>query len=309
MVKLLWVMAGIGLVGAACTDQQAVREKESERMYYVTSRDLEQELETLPKAIEGYREVAERYPDMPAGKRAHVRQQKLLEVQSVLAGLETVTGDSVIVLYRQANSAAPDYPPVLRKLGKLYSDNLYFLTRTASKVGHNKMASNVLKMWTRQDSLWSAYTFQPLPVDREWRDRLCKQAVDVARMLGKLKRYDEALAVVTRGIQYAVSEDVIARAQVFASYYTFWTSQFEEAIDLAETALSYEHLSDENKARAYHVIGLGYTYVHQDSNELSDLDAAIQALNTSVGINPSNKEAKKLLKTLRLQRQKLAPSA
>ena len=181
MVKIFWVMVGTGLVVVGCTDQQGVRKRESERMYYVTSRDFEQELETLPRAIEGYREIAERYPDTPAGKRAHERREKLLEVQSLLAGLETVTGDSVIVLYRQANSAAHDYQPVLRKVGKFYYDNMYFLARTASKASHNKMASNVLGLWTRQDSLWAAYTFQPSPEDRKWRDRLCKQAVDVAR--------------------------------------------------------------------------------------------------------------------------------
>ena len=136
MVKLLWVMVGIGLVGVGCTDQQAVEEKEAERMYYVISRDLEEDLETLPKAIDGYGEIAERYPDTLAGKRALERQQKLLEVQNRLAGLEAVTGDSMIVLYRQAHSAAPDYPPVLRKLGRLYYDNIYFLSRTAAKKSH-----------------------------------------------------------------------------------------------------------------------------------------------------------------------------
>ena len=41
-----------------------------------------------------------------------------------------------------------------------------------------------------------------------------------------------------------------------------------EAIDLAQKALGYEFLSDADKARAYHVIGLGYTYIHQETEEL-----------------------------------------
>jgi tetratricopeptide (TPR) repeat protein len=161
-------------------------------------------------------------------------------------------------------------------------------------------------MWTEQDSIWSGYTFRHLPVDRKWRDRLCRQAVDIARMLQTFKRFDEALKVVNRGIQYGAGEDVIARARVFASYYSFCTQDSEDAIVLAGDALSYESLSDKDKARAYHVLGLGYTDIYQKTRELSDLDAAIEALNSSVRIAPSNREVKKLLKTLRVERQKLA---
>lgn len=304
MGKYLRVVVGIGLLmGSACTDRQA---EEAERMYYVASRDLEEELKTLPEAIERYGEIAERYPETSAGKQARERRRKLMEAQVLLADIDAVVGDSVIVLYRQAYAIVPDYLPVLRRLGKLYYDNTYYLSRTASKLKSKKMADGVLRMWTEQDSIWSGYTFRHLPVDRKWRDRLCRQAVDVARMLQSFKRFDEALEVVNRGIQYGAGEDVIARARVFASYYAFCTQQSEDAIVLAGDALAYESLADKDRARAYHVLGLAYTDMYQKTRELSDLDTAIEALNSSVRINPSSREVKKLLKTLRVERQKLA---
>jgi tetratricopeptide (TPR) repeat protein len=124
-------------------------------------------------------------------------------------------------------------------------------------------------------------------------------------MLQQFKRYSQALEIVNQGLEYAWSEDTIAHARVFASYYMFWKGQYREAVEVAEQALSYEFLADVDKSRAYHVIGLCYSQIYVETRELSDLDTAIKALNEAVVIDPTMGEAKEMLKGLRIQREKL----
>ena len=72
------------------------------------------------------------------------------------------------------------------------------------------------------------------------------------------REYDLALRVINRGLEYASGEDVIfSQAKVFAAYCTFWRGKaedFQQGVSLAKEALSYEFLSDNDRARAYHVI-------------------------------------------------------
>ena len=72
-------------------------------------------------------------------------------------------------------------------------NNTYLHARTAIRLPESYLANNVLKLWARQDSLWSNYPFRATHWDREWRDRLCQQSLDVARMLQQFKRYSQAL--------------------------------------------------------------------------------------------------------------------
>ena len=124
----------------------------------------------------------------------------------------------------------------------------------------------------------------------------------------EFSEFDRASDVLQRGLHYGNSEDVRAKAKVVAGFCAFRKGKkasLEEGIALSKEALDYEFLSDEDRARAYHVIGLCYTYLHQDSGEMADLDAAIKALNECVNIDNGMADARDLLKTLRQMREKL----
>ena len=305
MGRSFWIGIGIGLlVAVGCADREETREKEADRML-VSARDLEEDLGSLQKAIDRYREISDGYPNTLAGRKAQDRYRGLQQVQLVLSDEGSVPRDSLPALYGRAVEHVPDYFPVLSKLGMIYYNNTYLHARTAIRLPENLLASNVLRLWARQDSLWSNYPFRATHGDREWRDRLCKQALDVARMLQQFEHYGQALEIVNRGLEYAWTEDTIAHARVFASYYMFWKGQYREATEVAEQALSYEFLSEVDKSRAYHVIGLCYSQIYVDSRELSDLDTAIKALNEAVVIDPTMGKAKEMLKGLRVQREKL----
>ena len=308
MRNTIAAIVGMGLLTTlGCADRQARQEKEAERMY-VTTGDLEEDLQTLPEAIARYRNIVERYPDTQAAKKAQERHLKLQEAQKLLAKLETVHEDSLAGFYERVCEVIPDYLAVLKKLGAVYYKDINLTSRTAARFRSKRLAERVLGVWSKQDGLWSGYAFRPISEDRRWRDRLCAQAVDVARMLEEFRRHEEALKVVNRGLEYGVGEDVKAHARVFAAFYTFRMARNREGIALAEDALSYAFLPTEDQARAYHVIGLCYTYLHQETGELADLDAAIEALNMSVNIDSSMKHARDLLKKLRIQRRRLQVS-
>ena len=291
------------LSGWNCSGRGAA-EKEADREFYVVARDLEQDLATLAEAIGRYGELADRHPATEAGQRAGRRHQELVEVQALLSAADTTLTDSLEALYTAVCRAAPGYPPALRQLGQLYYNNTHLSSMTASTLRHGGLADRVMKIWGLQDSLWSGYTFGALPVDREWRNRLCNQALHVAQMLQEFKRFPEALDVVNRGISYTADEGTLARARVYAAYYAYQVSRYREGIELAEQALEFERLGEPDRAKAFHVVGLCYTYLHQDSKSPSDLDAAIRALNQSVVVDPSLKDPRELLKALRKARQR-----
>ncbi len=295
----------VGVLGVfGCQGWNAAAQKEAERQV-VAVRDLEEELGDLPRAIQRYREIAQEFSGTKAGRRAKERYLKLLQVEEILAEIEVRPKEDQLAAYRKACTLLPDYPPSLRKVGVFNFNRTYLYSRTAAKLKDKLTANDVVEVWNEQDRLWSQYTFRATALDREWRDRLCRQAVEVARMLEAFRRYSEASEIVDRGLEYAANEDVKAHARVFASFYTFRKARFKAAIKLAEKALAYEFLSREDRSRAYHTIGLSYTYIHEDTGQLSDLDAGIKALNEAVLIDSSMAEAKRMLKVLRIQRERL----
>ncbi len=303
-LRYMHLYFGILLVLVGCQGRMATQQQEAARQV-LAARDFEEDFADLPRAIERYAEIAQKYPDVDGGIRALDRHRKLKNVLQILTEIDSKSKDDQFVAYARICTLVPDYGPALRKLGTLNFNKTYIHSRAAAKLKHEATAEEVLRVWSQQDSLWSGYEFRATALDREWRDRLCSQALEVARMLEAFRRYDEALEIVDRGLDYAVNEDVKAHAKVFAAFYTFRKARFNESIVLAEEGLSYEFLSKEDKSRAYHTIGLCYTYIHEDTGQLSDLDAGIKALNEAVIIDPSNAEAKRMLKALRIQRERL----
>jgi len=269
------------------------------------ARDHEEAFEALEEAILKYRELAKKYPQTPAGLKATVRTKELEAARTFVAAADSVSADSMVSFYERFIQASPGYPPALRKLGRLYYNQSYLFGRSAAKTRAPGFINSTMRLWARQDSLWSRYEFRATTADRTWRDRLCRQAIDVGRMLQELNRYQEALDIVNQGIGYASGDDMVAVARVYAAYYTYTLGDNPGALKLADEALGNEHLSDGDRALAYPVVGLAYLYTYEDSGELPDLDAAISALNESVNRDPGLQEPKELLKALRAERGKL----
>ena len=294
---------GLSILAGCATDTG--RENEAQRMF-LTGRDLEEAFESLPRAIARYAEIAEKYADTETGKRAGERYQKLLKAQQLLSRRGATSQDSLMEFYEQVRQVAPDYFALLKRLGTVYFNRSNINARFAIRSQSQPLMESVMEMWRRQDQMWSQYDFRPLPEDRDWQDNLCKHAVMVGRMLQGFKEYDKALRVVERGLSYASGQEQIARAKVYAAFYTFRQGKIEDlrrSISLANEAMAYEFLPDEDRARAYHVIGLNYTYIHQDTGVISDLEEGIKALNEAVNLDPKLDEAKDLLRQLRRLRE------
>ncbi|MBT4140631.1 MAG: hypothetical protein HOE48_22155 [Candidatus Latescibacteria bacterium] len=292
----------------ACSPNKTT-EQQAERLL-TTARDLEMELEDLPKAITRYAEIVAKFPDTKAAKKAEGRQAQLVKAQSMLTGTLPEDQDSLVAFYEQTASVAPGYFALLKKLGIIYSNQTHFSAPSAVKTRFVNMKDYTVEVWEAQDKLWQTYAFRPQPADRLWQDNLCRQAVDVAEMLirPEFSDYDRASDVIQRGLHYGNSEDVRSKAKVVAAFCAFRKAKKEnlqEGIKLAKEALGYEFLEDEDRVRAYHVIGLCYTYLHQDSGEMADLDAAIKALNECVNIDSGRSDVRELLKSLRQTREKL----
>ena len=289
---------------AGCDNEAARREKKAQRLYYVVFRDLEERVESLPQTIEQYAGIAEEYGDTPSGRKASERHGQLVRAQALLAGADSLGEGQWVPLYSRVDSVAPGYPPVVRALGRHYYNNTYLNARSGATTGHPWIIQSVLSVWGMQDSLWSKYEFRPTETDKAWRDKLCRQATDVARMLESARRYAEALRIVNRGLEYGVGDDAIAHARVFASFYTFRSARYEEGVDLARKALDYEFLGKEDRARAHHVIGLCFWRLSERRNDSSDLQHAIDALNEALRIDPGLTPARELLKELRLYQKR-----
>ena len=309
-MKLKCVVLLFGLMG--CGGQSAL-ESDAKRVL-VSARDLEEELVDLPQAIARYGEISAQFPHTEAEKTARARRAMLEQVQTRLSERGTIPADSIEAFeafYEDVVEIAPDYFAALKKLGKNYSNKIHVSTRFAANTGDVQMKEHVLEIWEKQDSMWSRYDFRPMPSNRVWQDQLCKDALNITQMLidESFRDYDRALNTINKGLDYASGEDVIARSKVYAAYCTFWRGKAEDlqrGVTLAKEALSYEFLSDNNRARAYHVIGLCYAYIYQDSEDMAHLDEAIKALNEAVNIDGNMGEAKQLLKALRQQRGRVA---
>ena len=289
---------------AGCDSEAQRREKRAQRLYYVVFRDMEERVEFLPRTIEQYAGIVREYGDTPSGRKAAERHGQLVRARVLLAGADSLGEGQWAPLYSRVDSIAPGYPPVVRALGRHYYNNTYLNARSGATTGHPWIIQSVLDVWARQDSLWSRYEFRPTEADKAWRDKLCRQATDVARMLESARRYAEALQVVNRGLEYGVGDEAIAHARVFASYYTFRSARYEEGVDLARKALGYEFLEEEDRARAHHVIGLCFWRLSERRNDPSDLQHAIDALNEALRIDPGLTPVKELLKELRLQQKR-----
>ncbi len=305
MSRVIVVFLGLALC-VGCDNEGARRAKKAERMYYVVFRDMEERLETLPQTIAQYSEIAEKYGDTPSGTKAAERHEQLTKAQALLAGSDSLGDGQWVSVYTRVDSVAPGYPPVVRSLGRHFYNNTYLASRSGAITRHPAIIQSVLKIWGQQDSLWSKYEFRPTPADKDWRDKLCMQATDVARMLEGVRRYPEALRVVSRGLVYGAGDDAVAHARVFAAFYTFRAARYREGVDLAGKALAYEFLANEDRARAHHVIGLCYWRLSERSKASSDLQAAIDALNEALRIDPENRAVRELLKELRLYQKRNA---
>ena len=307
MMRFVWSVFLCFVVVGCGPDQQA--EQQAERML-VTTRDLEEELDDLPKAIARYAEIIDKYPNTEATKTAKKKHEQLTALQTLLAGELPEAQDSLVAFYESATKVAPGYLALIKKLGIIYYNQTFLAAPAAVKTRLPAMKDRVVEIWEKQDALWQTYSFRPVVSDRLWQDRLCRQAIGVADMLlhKEFGEFDRAYDVVQDGLRYGNSEDIRAKANVVAGFCAFRKGKKEnlkEGIKLSEAALAYEFLEDEDRARAYHVIGLCYTYLHQDSGEMADLDAAIKALNECVNIDKNMADARDLLKTLRQIREKL----
>ena len=301
------VLLLFGLMG--CGGQSAL-ESDAQRML-ASVRDLEEELDDLPQAIARYGEISAQFPHTEAEKTARARRAMLEQVQVRLADREAIPEDSIEAFYEGMVEIAPDYFAALKKLGTNYSNQLHFTTRFAANTGAVQIKEQAIGIWEKQDRMWSRYAFRPIPSNRFWQDQLCKDALNITEMLidKSFREYNRALSIINKGLDYASGEDVISRAKVYAAYCTFWqgkSENFHQGIALAKEALNYEFLSDNNRARAYHVIGLCYAYIYQDTEDRTHLDEAIRALNEAVNIDGNMGEAKQLLKALRQQRGRVA---
>ena len=292
----------------ACSSDPS-HEQEAERML-LSARDLEEDIETLTGAIDRYAEISAKFPKTESAGRAEKRQSQLVKVQEMLSAQLPPDQDSLVAHYERVATSAPGYFAILKKLGTIYYNQTDLLRLSAIKTRLVPMKDRTIEIWGKQDALWSQYEFRPIQSNRLWQDNLCRQAVGVAEMLVNqvFSDFDLANVVVTRGLHYGNSEDVLAKGKVVAAFCAFRkgkTESLKEGINLAQEALAYEFLSTEDRARAYHVIGLCYTYLHQDSRELADLDAAIKALNECVNVDSEMSEARDLLKTLRQMRDRM----
>ena len=297
-----------GLIG--CGGQDSNLESDAQRML-ASVWDLEEEFADLPQAIARYGEISAQFPNTEAEKIARTRRVMLEQIQIRLADREAVPEDSIETFYEAVVEIAPDYFAALKKLGKNYSNQIHVTTRFAANTGAVQIKEQAIGIWEKQDRLWSEYTFRPIPSNRFWQDQLCKDALNITELLiaRPFRDYNRALSVINKGLDYASGEDVISRAKIYAAYCTFWLGKaedFQQGIALARDALKYEFLSDNSRARAYHVVGLCYAYIYQDSEDMAHLDEAIKALNEAVNIDENMGEAKELLKALRQQRGRVA---
>lgn len=291
---------------AACSGSD--RDETEAARAYSLARDVEGDIERIDEAIAEYRKIADQYPSTPTGKQAATRADQLGSITGMLAEYRSAPEDSLPTVSAPILQAAPNYEPVLFKLGEHYAARAQLYTRVATKFRGENRVNRLVRVWAYQDSLWSGYDFRPTHKDRTMRDLLCRHAVDTARMLEDYKRYADALEIVQRGIEYGSSKEWVDEAKVFASFYRFRTGDEDGAFALAGEALENDALDKPLLARAHHVRGMISTYRYQDKKETTDLDQAIKSLNEAVVLDPGMADARALLKELRRERGKLQTS-
>ena len=306
---ILKTVLGLGVLvvlASACSDS-GEGEPEAARAVSL-ARDIEGDVTRLEEAVEAYRKIATDYSYTPSGKRAATRADELGSITGMIEGFQTAAEDSIPSVASAILSKAPNYTPVLFRLGNHYASRSEFYTMAASTWKDQNMADRLMLVWAFQDSLWSAYPFRPTHEDRGMRDVLCGHAIDMARMMEGQKRYKEAGDLIDRGLEYGIGKDVIAEAKVYGAFYKFREGDSEGALTMSGEALENEDLEANLKAQAHHVRGLILTYRYQDNKQVPDLDQAIKSLNEAVGLDPDMTEARTLLRELRKTRGKLQTS-
>jgi tetratricopeptide (TPR) repeat protein len=300
-----WFIFFVAIGMMACSGQD--KEPQAARDLSL-ARDVEGDIDRLSEAIAAYRKIGVDFAGVSSGKRARDRAVELSNLTGMIENFKTAQEDSLPSVAGAILRVAPNYEPVLHRLGHHYVNRSEFYTRAASKWRDPGMTAKLLRVWTFQDSLWSGYSFRPTHKDRAMRDALCGHAIDVARMLEGNKRYKEALDVIGRALSYGSGKYELAEARVFGSFYRFRTGDSDGAVAFAKEALENENLEDPLRARAYHTMGLVMTYRYQDNNLVGDLDDAIKSLNEAVGLDPGIGDARVLLKELRKVRGALQAS-
>ena len=303
-----WVVLGLGAVIGlsliSCTPDQ---EPEAARSISL-ARDIEGDVDRLGEAIEAYRKVASDYGETESGKKASERAEELAGIADMIPRFLSAPEDSLPSVSGAILRIAPNYEPILYRLGTHYAERSKLYTRMASTWKDPAMGDRLMRVWNFQDSLWSAYLFRPTHGDRGMRDVLCRHAINVARMMGDQKRYSAALSVIERAIFYGSNKDELAEARVFGAFYMFRNGDSDSAYSMATEALENDDLVDKHRAKAYHVQGLISTYRYQDNKQVVDLDQAIKSLNEAVVLDPGIGDTRALLKQLRKARGKLQAS-
>ena len=303
-VKVMGVLVLLCLVACSGSD----RGESAAAREYSLARDIEGDIDRLDEAIGAYHKIASDFSSTESGKKASNRTAELASITDLIDGFHAAPEDSLPSVCGVILTKAPNYEPVLYRLGNYYAIRSRFYTRMASTYKDNVMAGKLIRAWTFQDSLWSGYSFRPTHADRGMRDVLCDHALLVARMLEGLKRYDEAAAVIDRGIVYGSNKDALAEAKVYGSFYKFRGGASDSAFVMAGEALENEDLEDRLRAKAYHVRGMIQYYRYDDHKNNSDLDNAIKSLNEAVVLDPGLSEARTFLKHLRKHRGTLQAS-
>ena len=272
------------------------------------ARDVEGDLTRLSDAITAYDEVAKTFHKTDSGKWAAERVTQLKAIVDLMPGYEAAPEDSLPSVSGDILRLAPNYEPVLHRLGAHYAGRSKFYTRAAASFQDSAMTRRLLRVWAFQDSLWSGYEFRATHEDRQMRDMLCQHSLDVARMFEGARDYSRADQIIQRGLDYGSGKDIVSKAKVYGSFYKFRTGSEDEAYRMAGEVLENSDLEDRLKAKAHHVRGLIMTYRYQDHKQVADLDKAIESLNAAVDLDPAIGDARSLLRQLRKTRSKLQAS-
>ena len=306
-MKLLSALAlGSLILVTACSDKDQ-GEPEAARTASI-ARDLEGDIDQLDAAMATYQKIAADYANTPTGKRCSERYAELASIRPMLEAFKTAEEDSIPAVSMRILRKAPNYEPVLYRLGSHYADRSKLYTRAAATYKDEAMANRLLRVWNFQDSLWAAYPFRPTHEDRGMRDVLCRHAINVGLMLKAQKRYQEAQVVLDRGITFGNNKDLLAEAKVYGAFYRFRNGESDAAFKVAGEALENEDLDKKLRAQAHHVQGLILTYRYQDNKQIADLENAIESLNEAVGLDPGIGDARDLLRELRKTLGKLQTS-
>ena len=108
----------IGMLACSSSDQG---EPEAARATSL-ARDVEGNIERLDEAIEAYRKIATEYGTTPSGKKATTRVAQLTSITGMIDGFQSAHEDSLPSVAGAILRKAPNYEPVLHRLGNHYAN-------------------------------------------------------------------------------------------------------------------------------------------------------------------------------------------